>query len=71
MTRFKNDSLESLDKLGWKEWNDPKFAVSYLFGLASKEVIISPDDKEVLAALICTSGRRAASMSGLGRSSHA
>jgi hypothetical protein len=47
----KNGELAELDRLGWKEWKDPEFAVSYVIGLADQKKITTPDDKELLAAL--------------------
>lgn len=47
----KNGKLAELDRLGWKEWQDPEFAVSYISGLAAEKKITRPDDQEILDVL--------------------
>lgn len=43
--------LEELDRIGWKEWQDPAFAVSYIADLVQNNKITRPDDPELLAAM--------------------
>lgn len=43
--------LAELDRMGWKEWQDPAFAVSYVADLAQAGKLTSPDDPELLAAM--------------------
>jgi hypothetical protein len=46
-----NDSrLPELDRIGWKEWHDPQFAVSYIVGLLKTKTLTEPNDPELLAA---------------------
>ena len=45
-----NGEIAELDRLGWKKWNAPEFAVSYIAGLVGDNKITSLDDKELVEA---------------------
>lgn len=51
LTVSQEQIIHDLDRIGWKEWKDPEFAVSYIAGLVREKKIMGPNDNELLAAL--------------------
>lgn len=47
----KDARIAELDRIGWKEWQNPEFAASYVAGLVGENKLTKPDDPEMIAAL--------------------